>query len=595
MTRRLAGALCSSLGIGAILLSGSARAQEAVPPPPPAAETGTVVQPATPAQAQPTDVQGVQPLASGPVNEAYAEPSVRGPVPTPVVPNQPPAPIPEVPPDQKPDDASAIWIPGYWSWEPTNQDFVWVSGVWRVPPPGYQWAPGYWAQAEGGWQWVPGFWQPSNVTEVNYLPEPPDPVNEAVPPAPDQSSFFVPGCWVWQTSRYMWRPGFWLGYQNGWVWDPASYFWTPSGYVYVAGHWDRPLGVRGLLFAPVLIQQAVWQQPGWTYTPSYVVDENYLLGALFVQPAYTQYFFGDYFGQRYRDRGFVPWIDFRIGRDVLSPLLAYYSWSHRTDRNWYRDLNTLYVGRERGLIPVPARTFAQERAQIARVNRDITVNGVTLNRNRILQSMTALTPLSQANRITRLTRVTAQERTALRNHANQLREVSKQRTDLERRLATTPRTAREQVRAARLTLPRSPVSATATRSVHAPAAPHEPQVREAPVRHTVATPGHERERTTVTQPRATTNPRQVVHEPMPERREPATQTRKVEPRPEPKVETRKPEVERARPTPKPEVRQERPQPRPAPHPAPKPEHEERPAPHAAPHPAPHEQHEDHHG
>ncbi|HZU37091.1 MAG TPA: hypothetical protein VFA18_14315, partial [Gemmataceae bacterium] len=258
MRVRLVGALCSSLALATLLLcSQVARSQEAVPPPPPDNNPPPAPQQATDQGAQPAADQSIQPLASGPVHEAFAEPSVRGPVPTPVVPKQPPQPIQEVPPDQKPADETAIWIPGYWAYSVDTQDFIWVSGIWRVPPPGYQWVPGYWTQAEGGWQWVPGFWQQANTTELSYLPAPPDPINEAITPAPDDSSFYVPGCWMWQTSRYMWRPGFWLGYQPGWVWEPASYFWTPSGYVFVNGYWDRPFRQRGLLFAPVMLAQTV--------------------------------------------------------------------------------------------------------------------------------------------------------------------------------------------------------------------------------------------------------------------------------------------------------------------------------------------------
>ena len=72
------------------------------------------------------------------------------------------APIEEVPPDMKPEGENSVWIPGYWSWDDERQDFIWVSGVWRVPPPGYQWMPGYWQDVPGqGFQWVSGYWMPS--------------------------------------------------------------------------------------------------------------------------------------------------------------------------------------------------------------------------------------------------------------------------------------------------------------------------------------------------------------------------------------------------------------------------------------------------
>ena len=69
-----------------------------------------------------------------PYNAAKVSFSVTGP--GAVVPKQPPDPIPEVPPDQKPEAENAQWLPGYWAWDEDRKDFIWVSGFWRVPPPG---------------------------------------------------------------------------------------------------------------------------------------------------------------------------------------------------------------------------------------------------------------------------------------------------------------------------------------------------------------------------------------------------------------------------------------------------------------------------
>ena len=64
------------------------------------------------------------------------------------------APRPETRRAERPVD------PGLLELGPGRNDFVWVSGVWREPPPGRQWVPGYWNQVEGGFQWVPGDWVP---------------------------------------------------------------------------------------------------------------------------------------------------------------------------------------------------------------------------------------------------------------------------------------------------------------------------------------------------------------------------------------------------------------------------------------------------
>src|SRR5207248_1484844 len=155
---------------------------------------------------------------------------------SPVVPKEPPEPIDELPPDQKPEGDNVQWIPGYWAWDDQASDFLWISGFWRDVPPGRRWVPGTWQKVEGGWQWVAGFW-------------------------------------------------------------------------------DHPLHERGLLFAPVRIDRTVLARR-WTYVPSYCVQSDFLLTALFVRPSHQHYYFGDYFERSYVKSGFVPWVDYRYARTV---------------------------------------------------------------------------------------------------------------------------------------------------------------------------------------------------------------------------------------------------------------------------------------
>src|SRR5262249_14560339 len=117
--------------------------------------------------------EGVEVLAQGPVHEGFAETATAKPVPSPVVAKQPPEPIEEMPPDQKPE-GNVQWIPGYWAWHEDRHDFIWISGFWRQPPPGRQWVPGHWKQADAGWQWVSGFWAVPTQKELTYLPPPPE-------------------------------------------------------------------------------------------------------------------------------------------------------------------------------------------------------------------------------------------------------------------------------------------------------------------------------------------------------------------------------------------------------------------------------------
>jgi WXXGXW repeat (2 copies) len=59
-----------------------------------------------------------------------------------------------------PDDGY-IWTPGYWAWDPDNQDYYWVPGTW-VPAPevGYLWTPPWWGWENGAFLFHEGFWGP---------------------------------------------------------------------------------------------------------------------------------------------------------------------------------------------------------------------------------------------------------------------------------------------------------------------------------------------------------------------------------------------------------------------------------------------------
>jgi hypothetical protein len=383
---------CWSLGAGTLtlaLLAVPGGARDAEPPP------------------DPTPPPGVEVQTRGPIHEAFAEPTDMRPLSTLVVPKQPPAPIDELPPEQRPAGDIVLWMPGYWGWDEDRADFVWVSGFWRVPPPRRQWVPGSWQKLANSWQWTAGFWALANQTEIEYLPAPPPSIdNGATTPPPDPTSIYTPGCWVFRDRRYLWRPGFWVDFKPDWVWIPAHYVWTPAGYVFVEGYWDRPLEQRGLLFAPLFIDRSV-VAASWVYTPHYVVQTDFVIGALFVRPGHCHYYFGDFFEDRYRKIGFIPWVDFRVVRDTYDPNFAYYRQRFGGDRSWEINLRQLYVARTRGDVPRPPRTLAQQRTLIQNITVNKTVN-VALSRNiRITngQNVSVVTAITRVNN----TRVTGLE------------------------------------------------------------------------------------------------------------------------------------------------------------------------------------------
>ncbi len=289
-------------GLMLVVAGACSPAQEPIPLFPPGAP-----QPEPQPEALP---EGTEVLARGPVHEAFAA-TTEAPGPAPVAEKQPPEPIEELPPDQKPDGENVQWIPGYWHWDDDKDEYIWVSGFWRDPPPGRLWVPGSWREVRGGWQWASGFWQTPSVEqpqqpEIQYLPEPLASL-EVGPStaAPTATSFYVPGSWVWR-NKYVWRPGVWVEYRANWVWVPAHFCRTPVGWVFIDGYWDYTLAHRGVLYAPVTFTRAVYTRRGFVYTPLYVVSEPALVGALFVRTGRGHYYFGDYFENRYVTSGYRP-------------------------------------------------------------------------------------------------------------------------------------------------------------------------------------------------------------------------------------------------------------------------------------------------
>lgn len=273
-----------------------------------------------------SDEEGVDYLTRGPLHEAFADPYARDPKPNPIISEQPPEPIDELPPEYRPTGDNVRWIPGYWAWDDEREDFLWISGVWRDIPPNRRWVAGYWDEASNGFRWVDGFWTESNAREVAYLPAPPESVEEGPSaPAPSENHFYVPGHWTYQANDYQWQPGYWAKAQPNWVWVPSQYYWTPRGCVYRNGYWDYDLPDRGIVFTPVYYRQRTYTQPNYVYRPRYALDTtSALLVNLFLRSNTNRYYFGDYYGNNYAN-SYYPWINYSQRRNSYDPLYAYYS------------------------------------------------------------------------------------------------------------------------------------------------------------------------------------------------------------------------------------------------------------------------------
>ncbi len=301
---------------------------------------------------------GVHVLTRGPVHEAFAESITFVPEPGIVVARGPGELIEEIPPDQRPEGQHVAWIPGYWAWDDERRDFLWISGVWRSMPPGRQWRSGYWRPVGGGSQWVSGYWADADIDDVEYLPEPPDPIEEVVVTPPSSDHVWVPGVWLWQAGGYAWRPGYHAQLRTNWTWIPAHYVWSPRGYVFVDGYWDYVIPRRGVLFAPVHFDTGIVTGRVSYYSPRVAINLDVFTDHLFVRPTYHHYYFGDYYADHYHDIGFFPSFSFHLRKHGYDPIYAHRRWHHRHEPDWERRVEASYRYRRENERARPPRTLS---------------------------------------------------------------------------------------------------------------------------------------------------------------------------------------------------------------------------------------------
>lgn len=144
----------------------------------------------------------------------------------------------------------ARWIEGYWDWDPSREDFAWVTGTWLVPPAGEFWVNGYWRRDANGWSRVPGFWSGGGQAQKAVrlqeaaldgrragppMARPEEPIGSA--PGPDY--FYIPAEYIPAGGGVAWRPGFWARSEPGWEWIPARWERRADAWAFREGFWNR--------------------------------------------------------------------------------------------------------------------------------------------------------------------------------------------------------------------------------------------------------------------------------------------------------------------------------------------------------------------
>lgn len=154
----------------------------------------------------------------------------------------------EHPPERTGDfDTNAVWLSGYWIWDPDKNAFSFVKGIYRVPPPGAEWQVPRWVKKEGYWVRLKGYWHPidqklERSQQIPVLCK----VEEKLTDPPLSSCLYAPGSWIRDPKGNLRRsiPGEWVVLEKEWTYTPADYIFDGEGYILIPSYWDLPLAKR---------------------------------------------------------------------------------------------------------------------------------------------------------------------------------------------------------------------------------------------------------------------------------------------------------------------------------------------------------------
>jgi len=169
-----------------------------------------------------------------------------------------------------------------------------------------------------------------------------------------------------------------------------------------------------------------------------------------VNSNWHHYYFGDYHDAAYVRKGYTPWVDHHITRNIPDPLFSYYRWEHRKDNRWENDLRATYKGRREGIVQRPPRTLVQQHKQVTQL------------REKAIQPVVHLKQWKGTN--FKLERVPKEHVEALHKSVNQWREFSNQRGKIEsqaRKVVTPGKQPAVVHQSVRIQMPRTEVRAPA--------------------------------------------------------------------------------------------------------------------------------------
>ncbi len=317
------------------------------------------------AQPGPADAeQGVQVLTRGPVHEAFAETVTFDPEPGIVVPKAPPAAIEEVPPDQRPEGANVAWIPGYWGWDDERKRFPLgqrhLARPAAGPPMGARLLGQVRARLSMDFR-VLGRRQGDRGAILARA------ACDGRSRSQHRRAFGrrTPGCPAVGCGSRAATPG---GPVSGRPCSRIGIGFLPITFgPRAATSSSTATGITRSAVAACCLRRSISMRacmrgPGFSYSPSTVIDLGVFANHLFLRPQYQHYYFGDYYAANYQAAGFYPSYSYNSGRYGYDPIYAHERWQHRQDGQWEHRVAADFQNRRDHEDARPPRTWAAQRA-----------------------------------------------------------------------------------------------------------------------------------------------------------------------------------------------------------------------------------------